>query len=230
MSGHLALGFAKHSALGIWQQLWSVDQASGQTYHADSRHARLLIGKPMRAGNPTVAGTDVREQGTPLVVARDRGPLARIRAARRGSPGCGPTARDPMPRSQARLRAFGTQTRVVFTVERREDGRCRRNSHRRGRPCGGPYRSPPNRRAYFAPRAISTAPGPDNQPGVGAPSRVKSPCQSGAYLGDNPTAKRLGFALCKVDGDRTGPLATRRCQLRQAREGATVAAPSCAEV
>ena len=51
-----------------------------------------------------------------------------------------------------------------------------------------------------------------------------------ACLGDNPTAKRLGFALSKVDGDRTGPLATRRCQLRQAREGATVAAPSCAEV
>ena len=80
----------------------------------------FLIVQPKGAGNPAVAGTDVREQGTSLVVARDRGPLARIRAPRRGSPRCWPTARAPMPRSQASPRGVGARTRVVFTVERRE--------------------------------------------------------------------------------------------------------------
>ena len=174
MSGHSALGFAKHSALGIWQQLWR-GQASGQAYHADSRRNCLLIVKPMGAGNPPVAGTDVREQGTPLVVARDRGPLARIRAPRRGSPGRGRVARTPclVPKRAPGLR-YANARRVHGRTP--GDGRCRRNSHRTGRPCGGPYRSPPKSSRILRTARDSTAPGPDNQPGDGARPR-ESPCQ-----------------------------------------------------
>ena len=128
----------------------------------------------MGAGNPPVAGADAREQGTPLVVARDRGPLARIRAPRRGSPGCGPNGPRPHASFPSEPRAFGTRTHVVLTVERRKmaDVVATRTV---GAALVAARIDPRQSSPILRTARDSTAPGPDNQPGDGAPSRVKVP-------------------------------------------------------
>ena len=175
MSGHSALGFAKHSALGIWQQLWAwAGVGAGLPRRQPSRPP--FDRKTQGSGQP--AGRRRRREGTRHAVGRPPGP----RAA------------GPHPRPQARLpgmRASSPRPHASFPSEppglryanaRRvhgrtpEDGQCRRNSHRTGRPCGGPYRSPPNRRACCVPPAIAPPQDPITSRAT-APARVKSPCQ-----------------------------------------------------
>ena len=158
MSGHLALGFAKHSALGIRQQL-SGGMGCLQACCADYRRDRLLTGNTMRVGNPGVAGP--RTRGNKARRWSSAGSAGRWPASAPSGAAPRHASRRPAPHGSFPSEGPGRRYANARRVHRRtpRDGRCRRNSHRRGRPCAGRYRSPPNRRAYFAPRA--TAPPQD---------------------------------------------------------------------
>ena len=171
--------------------------------------------KTQGSGQP--AGRRRRREGTRHAVGRPPGPRAAGPHPRPQArlPGMRASSPHPILRSQASP-GPSVRTRVVFTVERR-----RMADVVATRTVGAalvPARIDPRQIvAHTAHRARQ------HRPRIGQPAarrralpREKS-LPTGACLGDNPTAKRLGFALCKSMA--TVPVPSRRDVVNSARPG-----------